>query len=273
MEQHAVLIPAVIAVAPNGARKSRHDHAALPITPAELAAEAKACVAEGASMIHLHVRDDEDAHTLDVARYQDAISAIRDKVGDDIVIQVTSEAVGIYSADEQMDMVVKLQPEAVSLAIREIVPEGSEEKAASFFSEMQALNIVPQFILYSVEDLHRCDDLMRNAIIPFSNPFLQLVLGRYAAGQQSHPRDLIPFVEALDAKRHWSVCAFGPLEHAAASCALAMGGHVRVGFENNMMLKSGNIAGNNAELVRQAREVTEAIGRPLATANDLRRMF
>ena len=52
-----------------------------------------------------------------------------------------------------------------------------------------------------------------------------------------------------------------------------MGGHVRVGFENNMMLKSGNIAGNNAELVRQAREVTEAIGRPLATANDLRRMF
>ena len=192
---------------------------------------------------------------------------------DDIVIQVTSEAVGIYSADEQMDMVVKLQPEAVSLAIREIVPEGSEEKAASFFSEMQALNIVPQFILYSVEDLHRCDDLIRNAIIPFSNPFLQLVLGRYAAGQQSHPRDLIPFVEALDAKRHWSVCAFGPLEHAAASCALAMGGHVRVGFENNMMLKSGNIAGNNAELVRQAREVTEAIGRPLATANDLRRMF
>ena len=163
-------------VAPNGARKSRHDHAALPITPAELAAEAKACVAEGASMIHLHVRDDEDAHTLDVARYQDAISAIRDKVGDDIVIQVTSEAVGIYSADEQMDMVVKLQPEAVSLAIREIVPEGSEEKAASFFSEMQALNIVPQFILYSVEDLHRCDDLMRNAIIPFSNPFLALLV-------------------------------------------------------------------------------------------------
>ena len=273
MEQQSALAPAVIAVAPNGARKTRRDHPALPISPSELAAEAKACVAEGASMIHLHVRDEEGTHTLDVPRYRDAISAIRDEVGDNIVIQVTSEAVGIYNADQQMEMVVGLKPEAVSLAIREIVPEGREEKAAAFFAEMQALHIVPQFILYSAEDLHRCDALIRDAIIPFSNPFLQLVLGRYAAGQQSHPRDLIPFVEALDPKRHWSVCAFGPLEHAAASCALAMGGHVRVGFENNMMLKSGSIAKDNAELVRQAREVAEAIGRPLATAGDLRRMF
>jgi uncharacterized protein (DUF849 family) len=161
----------------------------------------------------------------------------------------------------------------VSLAIREIVPEGGEEKAATFFSEMQARDIMPQFILYSVEDLYRFDALKRDEIIPFSNPFLQLVLGRYTAGQQSHPRDLIPFVEALDSGRHWSVCAFGPLEHASASCALAMGGHVRVGFENNMMLKSGKVAANNAELVRQVREVAEAIGRPLATADDLRRMF
>lgn len=230
-------------------------------------------MAERASMIHLHVRDKEGAHTLDVGRYRDAISAIRDEVGDDIVIQVTSEAVGIYNADQQIEMVVELQPEAVSLAIREIVPEGGEEKAAAFFSEMQARHIVPQFILYSLGDLHRCDALIRDEIIPFPNPFLQLVLGRYTAGQQSHPRDLIPFVEALDPMRHWSVCAFGPLEHASASCALAMGGHVRVGFENNMMLKSGKGAANNAELVRQAREVAEAIGRPLATANDLRRMF
>ena len=73
-------------------------------------------------MIHLHVRDKEGAHTLDVGRYRDAISAIRDEVGDDIVIQVTSEAVGIYNADQQIEMVVELQPEAVSLAIREIVP-------------------------------------------------------------------------------------------------------------------------------------------------------
>jgi uncharacterized protein (DUF849 family) len=265
--------PVILTVAPNGARKTKTDHPMLPISPSDLAEEAERCCKAGAGMIHLHVRNDEDEHTLDVQKYRDATAAIRDRVGQDIVIQATTEAVGIYSAEQQMDMVLDLQPEAASLAIKELIPEGGEEKARSFFAEVKKLNIMPQFILYSPEDMLRCRALISDGVIPFENPFLLFVLGRYTAGQKSHPRDLLPFMEVTPEETDWAVCAFGPLEHAAASCALAMGGHVRVGFENNMLLKDGRQATCNADLVRQASDVAAAIGRSIASAEDIRTKF
>ena len=80
--------PLVLAVAPNGARKTKADHPALPIGPEELAETAKACAGAGASMIHLHVRDAEGQHSLDVGRYLAATEAIRAAVGEDLVIQI-----------------------------------------------------------------------------------------------------------------------------------------------------------------------------------------
>jgi len=269
----SVMAPVFLAVAPNGARKTKADHPMLPISPTELADESAACLREGASLIHLHVRDDEEKHTLDVGRYREATAAIRDRVAEDIVIQVTSEAVGLYSAQQQMDMVLELQPEAVSLAVKELVPDGGEEPARAFFREMKSLQIMPQFILYSAEELGRFKTLVKDGVIPFNAPFLLFVLGRYSENQQSLPTDILPFLQELEETATWAVCAFGPYEHASASAALAMGGHVRVGFENNMLLKDGSSAGRNAALIRQAREVAEAIGRPVATAQDIRRRF
>ncbi len=273
MDDLSPLPPAILTIAPNGARKTKQDHPMLPITPAELADEAEACLKEGAAMIHLHVRDDQERHTLDVTKYGEAIAAIQDKVGDSLVIQATTEAVGIYTPQQQMDMVLELRPDAASLAIKELVPDGQELQAKEFFDEMRALKIMPQFILYSPEELQRFEALKSEGIISFKNPFLILVLGRYTSNQTSHPHDLIPFLNSMKTGRTWAVCAFGPMEHAAASAALAMGGHVRVGFENNMFLKTGERAGRNADLMHQLREVAEAIGRPIATAEDVRKAF
>ncbi|USG60630.1 3-keto-5-aminohexanoate cleavage protein [Sneathiella marina] len=271
--EDSVSSPVVLTVAPNGARKTKADHPALPISPLDLAVEADLCRREGAAMIHLHVRDEQNGHTLDVGKYRDATAAIRDRVGDDIVIQATTEAVGIYSAEQQMEMVLELQPEAVSLAIKELVPPGEEEKARSFFAEMKSLNIMPQFILYSAEDLKRYQALAADGVILDKYPFLLYVLGRYTEGQKSHPMDLLPFIALTPKESAWAVCAFGSLEHTTISCALAMGGHVRVGFENNMLLKDGRQATCNADLVRQARDVAMAIGRPISTAADIRAKF
>ena len=114
-------LPLMISVAPTGARKSKETHPGLPITPDEIAETALACQDAGASMIHLHVRDQEGRHSIDVGAYRDASEAVRDAVGDGLIIQVTSEAVGRFSPAEQMAMVRSLRPEAVSLAIRELV--------------------------------------------------------------------------------------------------------------------------------------------------------
>jgi uncharacterized protein (DUF849 family) len=114
--------PLIITVAPNGARKTKRDHPALPITPAEIAREARLALEAGAAMLHLHVRDVEGGHTLDADAYRAAMAAVGGEVGQRMVVQVTTEAVGRFTPEAQMAAVRALKPEAVSLAVRELIP-------------------------------------------------------------------------------------------------------------------------------------------------------
>ena len=266
--------PLIITVAPNGARKTRADHPALPITPDELAEEAAQCLAAGAAMIHLHVRDENDKHTLDVVRYRKAIAAIRSRVGDDMIIQATSEAVGMYSAGQQMAMVRELRPEAVSLAIRELCPGTQEEEsAAAFFAWLHSEHIAPQYILYSPEDVLRFEALRERGVIPQECPCVLYVLGRYGGDADASVEQLPLMIAAANRDVIWSACAFGATEAACMESALILGGHCRVGFENNLQLSSSDIAPNNAALVRQLVERAMSQGRRVATPCEVRNLL
>ena len=257
--------PLIIAVAPTGAYKSPADHPALPVSAQQIAHTAAACANEGASMLHLHVRDANGAHSLDADTYRHAIDAVRNALGDRLLIQVTTEAAGKFLAPAQMALVRELRPDCVSLAIRELVPDAaSESAAAEFFAWVCEAGIIPQFILYSAAELRRYQTLREGGVIPALALPLLFVLGRYSAGQTSDPRGLLPFLDELSHEAPWMVCAFGTGEHRCAATAAALGGHVRVGFENNLALKDGSPAGSNADLVMQVRELAAALGRPLA---------
>jgi uncharacterized protein (DUF849 family) len=257
---------AYIMVAPNGARRVKADHPAIPLDADELGHEAARCLEKGAAAIHLHVRDAGGGHSLEAGRYLGAIAAVR-REAKDIVIQITTEAVGIYQPPEQMAMVRAVKPEFVSLAVREIVPDtGKEKDAVAFFTWMRLERVVPQFILYDTSDIDRLEDLQTRGIVPFAAPPVIYVLGRYAEGQISEPEELDPFLEAAGARfPNWMVCAFGPCEAAALGRAFARGGHGRTGFENNLHLPDRTIAPDNAALV----EVTanEAAGAGCALMN------
>ena len=266
--------PLVVAVAPNGARKTPADHPALPITPAAIARTAATCREAGAAMIHLHVRDAEARHSLDVEAYRAAIAAIRRELGDGLLIQVTSEAVGIYPPAVQMRMVRELRPEAVSLAVREIVADAAAEpEAARFLAWLHGAGILAQYILYSAEDLRRFDDLIARGIVPGERQSVLFVLGRYTTGQVSEPADLLPFLAANGRNHFWSLCAFGRRETACAAAAAALGGHARIGFENNFHLPDGSLAPDNAALVGAVARCAAAIGRPLADAGQAREIM
>lgn len=242
--------PIIVCVAPNGARKTKVDHPNLPMIPDELAIEAENCMHAGAAMIHLHVRDENGKHTIDPAHYRPAITAIRNRVGDGLIIQVTTEAVGQYSAEEQMAMVRNLKPEAVSLALSELCPKGGEDKASEFFKWITESKIFAQYILYSTEDIERFIDLQSSGVIPNKRPSILLVLGRYTRGLTSEPEDLLPMLEALKGFTcDWGVCAFGEKEADCMVLAAKLGGHCRIGFENNMLMADGNIAPANACLI------------------------
>ncbi len=263
--------PCLIMVAPNGARRTKADHPALPMTPAELAETASACLEAGAGAIHLHVRDRQGGHTLDADAYRAALSAVGGAVGDRMICQVTTESVGLYGAAQQMDMVRELRPEAVSLAVRELVPDsGHEAGAAAFFHWMVAEHVRPQFILYDSADVKRFNELRRREVIPGCPSHLLFVLGRYTPGQQSQPRDLLPFLREYEPRDRWSMCAFGRREAVCALTAAALGGHSRVGFENNLTLSTGKTAPDNAALVAEAVAAARQVGRTIADADTAR---
>lgn len=267
-------LPLVICVAPNGARRTQRDHAELPIAPYELAREAVACVRAGASVMHLHVRDERGEHSLDTARYRDALAAINDAVGDRLLVQVTTEAVGRYNVEEQLALLEQLRPALASFALRELSPSVEDESAvAGHLARVRSAGVVLQYILYTPEEARRLAAWVERGWIAEPDPNVLFVLGRYTAGQRSSPADLLPFLEGWPLSWPWSVCAFGATEAQCMAVATGLGGHVRVGFENNLWRGDGRLAANNAELVANVASLALAAGRPLAEVGYARQVF
>ncbi len=276
MSEHTLLAdsPLIITVAPNGAYKTAKDHPAMPLTARTLAAEARACLDAGAAMMHMHVRQPDGRHSLDAGIYREALAAVRQAVGDALLVQVTSEAAGIYRAAEQIAMVRELRPEAVSIGLREIaVPDIPEAELAGFLAWLARERVMTQIILYDAADVARWQALRARGMVPPGAWSVLFVLGRYSAGQVSSPHDLLPFLQVFDGSLPWAICAFGREENACVTTAAAFGGHVRVGFENNLKLRDGSTAPGNAALVGQAAEGARTLGRPLASAEQARRIY
>jgi 3-keto-5-aminohexanoate cleavage enzyme len=261
-----------IAVAPNGGRKTKADHPALPLSADELARTAAECLERGASMIHLHVRDANGGHCLDPDAYRAVIARICQEVGDRLVIQITSESLGLFTPSEQRAAVIEANPEAVSLSLRELAPEKTDEKAfAAFLGRLKQMRIWPQIILYHPHDAERLGAMRKQGLVPFDRLSVLYVLGRFALTRTAIPRDLLPFIAAdMPRFESWSVCAFGRREAACVTAAALLGGHGRVGFENNVALPNGARAASNAELVGGAVRALEAVGLAAQTTEGLR---
>ncbi len=276
MTKHTPVAPqprrVVVAVAPNGGRKTKADHPAVPTSAEELARTAAECLERGASMIHLHVRDQDGGHLLDAEAYRSVLARICEQVGDRLVVQITSEAMGRYSPAEQRAVILQTNPEAVSLALRELAPDETTEKDfACFLGKLKQMRIWPQFILYTPEEAKRLASLQKQGVIPFEEPSVLYVLGRFSILRTAAPLDLVPFVAPeMPRFSFWSVCAFGRREAGCAAAAALLGGHARVGFENNLMLPSGEQAASNADLVESVVSAFDGLGLCAQTADGLR---
>lgn len=256
-------IPALVMVAPNGARRTGADHPALPVTIAEVAATAARCHEAGADAIHAHLRDADGLHSLDIDGCRDLVTAIRREAGAGMIIQLTTEAVGRYTPAEQRALVDTVRPEAASVALAEMVPDAAHEaEAAAFYARCAARNIAIQHILYAPVEIDRLADLVRRGIIPDAGLSVLCVLGRYTAGQQSDPMDLMPFLTAAETLAPTIMtCAFGQGELASLACSLALGGHARVGFENALTGPDGALWSDNAEPVAATATIAATLGR------------
>ena len=174
-----------------------------------------------------------------------------------------------------LGLVREVRPEAVSLALRELCPDrAAEPEAGEFFRELSDLGIWPQYILYSPAEVARFERLRREGFFGTSTPFALFVLGRYSDSLEGDPTELDAFLAAFGPGAFpWAVCCFGPAEPLAVQRAAALGGHVRIGFENNRVLPDGTVARNNAQLVASELALLPSTGasqRPIATADWVR---
>jgi uncharacterized protein (DUF849 family) len=259
--------PLIIMVAPNGARRNHQDHVALPVTIDATVASALACQQEGASILHAHIRDQQGKHSLDAGIYSELLAEMASRVPN-MLVQITTEAVGQYSASQQMNLVTKLCPQMASVALRELVPNSASEAGAKrFFSWAGEAQVQLQIILYDGADVARLMRLRQAGVIGIKHNCVLYVLGRYSENLLAEPKELQAFLtlENQDTGT-WFACAFGQQEHACMVSAINQGGHARVGFENNLWLPTGELAPGNQTLVSQVAAYALGQGREVATA-------
>ena len=242
-----------IMVAPTGARQSAADHPALPITIPQIVTEAQQCFAAGAQAIHAHVRDRDGKHSLDAGLYAELLAELA-VATPAMVVQITTEAVGRYSPEEQRALVKDLCPSQVSIALREMVVGQSDAKLKQFYHWAVEAAISIQHILYSPQEVRMMEGYVARGVIPSAGLELMFVLGQYGGTRDSRPEDIAAYLaERRDAigQAGWSVCAFGGFETDCLLQALRQRGKARIGFENNLLNSDGSVARSNSARVEE----------------------
>lgn len=253
--------PILIAVAPNGARKTKSDHPKLPLSSAELIETAISCLDAGAAMMHFHVRGRDGQHTLDHAVYAPVLKELEAAVGEEMLFQVSSEAAGRYRSDQQIEQMRRLAPHCLSCGLREIFSDQNDYGAGhEFCSQLYSEGVLVQYILYSPAEVEWYGNLCKEGVIPGQDHLLLFVLGRY--GPIISEREELPaYISALKGNNPWMVCGFGKEEHAIMAQATQLGGHCRVGFENNQQLPNNAEAPDNSALIKLTSEMARKAGR------------
>jgi 3-keto-5-aminohexanoate cleavage enzyme len=263
----AVVITAAIV----GAEVTREQTPHVPYTAEEIAEEARRCAEAGAAVVHLHVRSDTGAPSQDAERFREAIAKIRART--DLVIQVsTGGAVGM-GIEERLGGLAA-EPEMATLNCGSInfgdeVFENSLPAMRDVARRIAAAGAVPELELYELGHLDNALRLEAQGLL--ARPFwVQLVLGVPGA-LGARESVLRFFVSELPAGTHWGVAAVGKHQSPMLSLALELGGHVRVGLEDNIYLERGVLARGSAPFVERIAREAQQRGRSPASPAMVRR--
>ena len=266
----------LITVAPTGAEVDKAVWPQLPTSLDELIVEAKACEASGAAMIHVHIRDDEDRPTLDAVRLRDTVAALRAETG--LIVQLSTGG-GVHDSFEARLAVLDAAPDSCSLTCG-TVNFGDEvflnpwPFMVQLYERAREAQVVPEFELFDLGQVASLGRLLRECGLPFGGRVhVDFVLG-VPGGMPATVPALVAGVQALPAEvTSWSATGIGRGHLPVLAAALALGGHLRVGMEDNLFFASGRAVRSNAELVARAADVAERMQRPPMTLPEARALL
>jgi 3-keto-5-aminohexanoate cleavage enzyme len=259
---------AVITVGPTGAAATKANNPHLPTTPEEIAAEATAAYAAGASVVSIHIRDERQLPTADLAIARRTMDLIRDQ--SPILIQLSS-GVAPDAPLEQRLQLMELQPRMATLSPCSMTFNAGEFRNPPDFvrrlaSRMRELGIKPELEIYDTGHVDAAMQLVEEDLLVEPLQF-GIVMG-VSGGMAATPRNLLHTVQSLPAGSVWQAIAIGKANFPLAAIALAMGGNARTGLEDNLYLRRGEIAEGNAPLVSRIADICRVLDRPVATVEE-----
>lgn len=265
----------IITAAICGAEVTKEQNPSVPYTIEEIQREAKSAYDSGASIIHLHVREDDGTPTQDINRFRKCIEAIKEACPDVIVQPSTGGAVGM-SNDERIQP-VNLNPEMATLDCGtcnfggDDIFVNTENTIKEFAKKMIDLGVKPEIEVFDKGMVDMALRLHRKGLIkdPMHFNFVMGVNGGIGAS----PRDLMFLKESIPSWNTFTVSGIGKSQFQMAALSILLGGHVRVGFEDNVYISKGVLAKSNGELVDKVVRIAKELGREIATPQEAREIL
>jgi uncharacterized protein (DUF849 family) len=265
--------PVVITVAPTGPLTTREQHPGVPLTPEEIAVAVAEAAEAGAAVAHIHARDEDGRPTADPAVYAAIAAEIRARC--DIVVQASTGVGLTVPCEERVEI---LRGEEVDVRMATLNPASMTFGTGTFSNppwfvealakRMLERGIRPELEVYDLGHVGLCLDLVERGLVPEPLQF-SFVMG-VRGGMPGDPA-LLPMLKSmLPAGAVWQAIGIGRTQLPLSLAALALGGNVRVGFEDNVYIRRGELAESNAQFVRRAVEMVRAAGREPATPDHVR---
>jgi 3-keto-5-aminohexanoate cleavage enzyme len=268
----------IITAAICGAEVTKEDNPNIPYTVKEVGKEAESAHQAGASIIHLHVREDNGTPTQSGQRFKECIEEIKKKCPDAIIMPSTGGAVGMTNEERLQPIYLEPAPEIATLDCGTMnfgsgdeIFVNTENTIIYFAEEMNKRNIKYELECFDKGMVDTALRLQNNGYLkkPLHFNFVLGVIGGIAAT----PRDLVFLKNSIPQDSTFTVCAIGRHEFPMITLSIIMGGHVRVGFEDNIYISKGKLAKSNGELVRKVVRISKELGRDIATPQEARNIL
>ena len=258
-----------------GAEVTKENNPAVPYTVEEVVREAKSAYDAGAALIHLHVRWDDGTPTQDKGRFQEMVDAIRKECPDVIIQPSTGGAVGMTDLERLQSTEITPTPEMATLDCGTCNFGGDEifintdNTIANFGDIMQERGIKPECEVFDKGMIDLALKAAKKGHIKYPIHF-DFVLG---VQMTATVRDLVIMATSIPADSTWTATGIGKNAWGIAAATIAMGGHVRVGFEDNVYMAKGVLAKSNGEMVERVVQMAKLLNREVATPAEAREIL
>lgn len=265
----------IITVAPTGAWPRKENTPYVPLTPEEIADDVYKSWKAGAAIAHIHVRDDEGRPCMEYDKFEKTVKLIRERC--DIVLNLTTS--GGLDVDDynRMKPFIELKPELASFDAGSMnwmhsgVFLNSPKFLEKLAGEMQANNVKPEIEIFDTGMIYEALYVASKGLIETPMHF-QFVLGA-PGGMPATVKNLIFLLEQIPKGSTWSVVGIGKEQINMIYAAFALGGHIRVGMEDNVYLYKGELAKSNADFVKRVVRLANEYGREVATPDEARKIL